>query len=864
MAGLSAVTPVIKLEDSSEPTSVSNVPLESTASNSTPPVPPVTPTAPQPGQDPKDPDRFLSRCNGYNKKNQRCRTPVGVKTANHIRTSHATFLPTCRAHKDQLQHAGRCQFMEPNGERCERVFRWTPPQFELCENHIDHPDTPCYFMKLPTELRQHIYSYLLPTGPIGSSNSSIHNVPSFATGTGLPSSPVNYFPRPPLRPSLQISSNSRFARERPRGMRTHTSQEVTMSTQICGLLLVSRQVYIEAKELLYSTLFFNIDIRKDGTFMCGRRLLEPKGADGLPHHSVDGVQEFAKRFISTFDFTSVKNYNVHIMVENCYNHPSGSLRHWGDWDEEVEIYDIRDYVGVVVSGILSKARNLCKLNVRLAFSKFTWTDDELFVNTKRLVEPFQRLRNIRQPRFLGVYEGTVDAPYMINIPSAGACSVPPLPTHTLLLGLGNTQFDSYRKSWEECLSKTTAVPPQNFPLRAMFTEFKQFYTNLLTIIPKIQRPGKFAFLHRARVAREENDVDAFRELRYHLITYWNLYLENQDAIRRDMDHRLGRLLDADTYPEAESSSMSSNMNRTSSSPISLDADKMAEEGIPMQGNKTLLRPPSHGILKPAAIISRQQSTASGTSFPTQQAIAQQMQIQAQLQACRKPAQLLAEHQTLQQSQPHLPQKPVPQCIHGTRIPFASRIAAQNILTPPMHPQQFGIGTPSRSSWNDMTIKGTDPNPDSTAYDLSSSRPSFAPASSSDIVPSTSADEAMTENSPVASTTSSSAASGKSSTAGSAVESESSRSSASLPSSSDTCGTKRPLCCLSVSGATCLDCGSRLEAASFKTFDYECDELRMDGERPTKRQILNTEWLGDGVGAGDEDGNGNGESEGGGG
>jgi hypothetical protein len=108
-------------------------------------------------------------------------------------------------------------------------------------------------------------------------------------------------------------------------------------------------VYAEVKDLLFSTVHFVIDIRKDGTFMCGRRLLEPRRADGSSHFSTDNAGVAAQRFINNFDFRAVKNYIVDIVVENgetgrVANRPSFPTD--DSWDEEVEIYDIRGRVNM--------------------------------------------------------------------------------------------------------------------------------------------------------------------------------------------------------------------------------------------------------------------------------------------------------------------------------------------------------------------------------------------------------------------------------------------------------------------------------------------------------------------------------------
>lgn len=113
----------------------------------------------------------------------------------------------------------------------------------------------------------------------------------------------------------------------------------TFPIPLLNLFLVNRQVYHEAKDLLFSQVTFVIDVRKDGTFMCGRRLLEPRRADGSSHFTMDDEEAIKDRFIKNFDFRSVKNYDVNILVENCKFDVPGQVN--VAWDEEVEIYDIR-------------------------------------------------------------------------------------------------------------------------------------------------------------------------------------------------------------------------------------------------------------------------------------------------------------------------------------------------------------------------------------------------------------------------------------------------------------------------------------------------------------------------------------------
>lgn len=584
---------VIDIEDSPEPVPLPTDDTSTALANSNP----VAQLS-----DPKDPEGFFRRCSGYNKKkNVRCSAIIG-RNSHHAKNAHSTFLPTCYTHKDQKSHAGWCQFTQKDGERCGRLFRWTPPYLELCAEHQGHPDTPCYFMKLPLELRLEVFRYLLPSRAIGSSTSLLH----------IEEDPDQqepwYHSTGPMRAGP--SNLSRIAHiARPSSPLDRSTMRSVFPVPLNNLLLISRQMHDEVRDLLYSTVPFTVDVRKDGTFMCGRRLLEPRRADGSSHYLVGDVDKVKERFLKTFNWAAVKNYNVDILVENWKDDTNRGY-HTFPWDEEVEIYDIRDYIGVVVSGILSKARNLCRLNVRIGFSKFIWTREELYTNVKTLVGPFERLRNVRQPRFLGVYEGTPQTNFMISLPVTGhagtalahtalmtgigssngrpstpLCSVPQLPTKVSLSICTEPDFVEYRNNWERWLaSASSASLVSKPPIRAMFTELKDFYTRLAATVPDVTaRNGRHAFLHRARVAREQENVEAFRHLRNELITYWEAYLEQEERKKDDMNRRLGRMLDVDIYPASWDEDhaciigSSSSVARTgpgsgSQSPTIIDAD----------------------------------------------------------------------------------------------------------------------------------------------------------------------------------------------------------------------------------------------------------------------------------------------------
>lgn len=172
------------------------------------------------------------------------------------------------------------------------------------------------------------------------------------------------------------------------------------------------------------------------------------------------------------------------------------------------------------------------------------------------------------------------------------------------------------------------------PIKEMFTQFKDFYSKLAQFSPDITyHHGRHAFLHRARVAREQEDVDSFRHLRNELICYWQIYLDTEERRKTDMNVRLGKMLDSDVYPSHEWEPIDSPTRRKSSataqSPVLLDAKIMAREGIPMTAN-----PMSSGSMIPGNEMTYPQAwhTDAAAQERIQAQVFAQRQAQAQVQA----------------------------------------------------------------------------------------------------------------------------------------------------------------------------------------------------------------------------------------
>lgn len=204
--------------------------------------------------------------------------------------------------------------------------------------------------------------------------------------------------------------------------------------------------------------------------------------------------------------------------------------------------------------MLAKARPLCKLQVRLYLKDFNWSSALILSKAKRIVGPFERLRCVRLPRFVGIFYGDRSSELYAqrHRPSNNTSNrfVTPSPSEPWpLIGPGMPDFDDFAAAWARRLATEA---PSNIltksPLTKMFTEFRAFHNKLAEIMPVIVQRGRHCYLHRARVAREHEDLVSFRTVGAELVQHWHNRLALQEREKKEVSHFLHRLVDADIYP----------------------------------------------------------------------------------------------------------------------------------------------------------------------------------------------------------------------------------------------------------------------------------------------------------------------------
>jgi hypothetical protein len=190
----------------------------------------------QPGQHKIfDPDRLLQTCSAINyQTKQPCTVSFGTR---YWGKPCPKYLPTCASHRNQQLHAGVCQYQLPDGTLCCTLFKWTPPYFQFCASHYGCIDenAPCHFLKLPTELRQEIFKYLVPVRVIASE-------PTLQE--------YGYF-------GLLHTGFWRRPRKQP------------FTTPLLWLYVgFNREVYPEVRDVFYASTVFFLDVNRDGVMLC--------------------------------------------------------------------------------------------------------------------------------------------------------------------------------------------------------------------------------------------------------------------------------------------------------------------------------------------------------------------------------------------------------------------------------------------------------------------------------------------------------------------------------------------------------------------------------------------------------------------
>jgi hypothetical protein len=417
------------------------------------------------------------------------------------------WMPVCRLHRKRAPRIASCQALTKGARKgpCNKLIRWQPRFFSLCDKHKNWSGMPCHILKLPVEIRMTIFKYLLPDQPISA------------------------WLDDPLRSD---------------GVKCTTS-----------LLLVSKQISQEASDVLYGAHPFTVSIQRNSLNLCGWSYYHNRSDSQITLHPSPTTQYIRPAMLS-----KIRSIRIQMSLIKPTVRGNRRSRVRSPWDDEVEVYDLRDSVLTTVQMLQQTQSPLRSLSILLATQNQagTWEEEEQLSFLELITEPFRQLRNIPIVTLENIYycrdllrmnvtqyildklSPAIDpaatmmkagpkAKSMENAEpvfsdtdfrltnsyhsnSGGPTPPPPLLQMTKLLTT-NDQFKTWKSELEGIVASNSPaeVTEQCEAARRAFAAFKQVYSSVdnyyFSRLPK----GRDWLLHKARVAREKGDLKAIHQ-----------------------------------------------------------------------------------------------------------------------------------------------------------------------------------------------------------------------------------------------------------------------------------------------------------------------------------------------------------------
>jgi hypothetical protein len=311
-----------------------------------------------------------------------------------------------------------------------------------------------------------------------------------------------------------------------------------------GILKVNRQIYKEATSVLYGEALFKAVIEPGAVKFLGkiwRRYDNTDMAETINATAAGRIQRLELR------------------IDLGYNPYAGGIAHSVS-TEEHEIYDLRDTVRKFVKMMTGSASSADVGEATLkhfhikprVLDQHQWSTDEMFAAVALVIEPFRFLGPIEHPRLTKPTGPKYDRDYLNSD------------------GTENVKFkklyDSLHDEWIAALQKGTRTGSNKNNASRIDRLYRQIEDGLrITQLEHIKKEhpwvvalfkGSERSLHQARVAYEDQDVDALEKIKDAIGTRWAYGYREQQRSLRGASALFCNMFDSDSdgargrYPDA--------------------------------------------------------------------------------------------------------------------------------------------------------------------------------------------------------------------------------------------------------------------------------------------------------------------------
>jgi hypothetical protein len=245
------------------------------------------------------------------------------------------------------------------------------------------------------------------------------------------------------------------------------------------------------------------------------------------------------RFKSTWDpiigeaaFRKIRSFRVEITLSSkpVFLHPFlAADEHYYNFLDQI-VFTASDSVRKVIGRLETVRPHIRDLEIFIRTEDMSRKQDELLAAAQVLLRPFQRLRNVSNPRVRSVICFYDELHRTTTVKTL-------FPTPTNEKTEADSVFENYLRGWGMEMSSCGPAPEPS-AISTVYWQLGELVHNIkYTIWPQrdldsLEDPNTFeSLLHVVKSAREAEDLVRFKEMLKRIVKIWGDYVNKQDQIR---------------------------------------------------------------------------------------------------------------------------------------------------------------------------------------------------------------------------------------------------------------------------------------------------------------------------------------------
>jgi hypothetical protein len=489
------------------------------------------------------------RCHSYSKRGKRCTKSTS--------THQPGYLPVCKSHINERISMARCSALLECGYQCGEMFEWKLHGFRLCPIHLSQAPSP--FLNLPAEIRVQIYGYLLPNKTVPAACNPWernlfklrHHNESVAIQLLLVSKKIYHEVAPQLyhQATFEICTTNTISDDKPTYMQKRFGEiQICRASPLRGNCsdINSLPPHFSDRQRLQDYQMQLMLLEQQNKRRLFAPLLNPYSSSVSFEHCGEVkaincmLNPWTPRNILLKNFLQMRDFEVHIKFQVPSYFQAGHINY-------VDMHEFCDLLNTLSDRLATFSSSIKNLRVSITFIIVQHVKllrpVDIAMLSRMFLGPLKRLRGISSAKVTSIATKGIFPPEMttnsltnrqepVRDPMVQKFYPPVYPRRSEM------ESWTFINDWETDV--TRAGPP-------FVPEVYGEYLKLANIVSKLsthrgwmpaEREGLMNTMHRARIARENEDLEALRVQRN---TLFELIAEHRRK-QEDFNAYTGKLM----------------------------------------------------------------------------------------------------------------------------------------------------------------------------------------------------------------------------------------------------------------------------------------------------------------------------------